>query len=156
MKVCRVTWIHYFNAPFFCCSLFFEDISTPRLESKKGKQCWLPPLSFKISRKDASYHISINFSGLYLSPKCLLNFFSLAYSTICREIFKFMVFTFTENVFNLGIFTHFYTRRRKLLLSHAAFFFFENLLPPKAERSGANFDLLYRNSIRKYEDDFEH
>ena len=34
--------------------------------------------------------------------------------------------------------------------------FFENLLPPTAERDGESYDLLYQNSIRKYEDDLEH
>ena len=34
--------------------------------------------------------------------------------------------------------------------------FFENLLPPTAERGGGKFDLLYQNSIRKYQDDLKH
>ena len=34
--------------------------------------------------------------------------------------------------------------------------FFENLFPATAERGGENYDLLYQNSIRKYEDDLEH
>ena len=33
---------------------------------------------------------------------------------------------------------------------------FANLFPPTAERSGGNYDLLYQNSVRKYEDDLEH
>ena len=33
---------------------------------------------------------------------------------------------------------------------------FENLFPPTAERGGRNYDLLYQNSVRKYEDDLEH
>ena len=33
---------------------------------------------------------------------------------------------------------------------------FKNLFPPTAERSGENYDLLYQNSIRKYEDDLEY
>ena len=33
---------------------------------------------------------------------------------------------------------------------------FENLFPPAAERGGETYDLLYQNSIRKYEDDLEH
>ena len=31
--------------------------------------------------------------------------------------------------------------------------FFENLFPPTAEKGGENYDLLYQNSIRQYEDD---
>ena len=33
---------------------------------------------------------------------------------------------------------------------------FKNLSPPAAERGGGNYDLLYQNSVRKYEDDLEH
>ena len=33
---------------------------------------------------------------------------------------------------------------------------FENLFPQTTERSGGNYDLLYQNSVRKYEDDLEH
>ena len=35
---------------------------------------------------------------------------------------------------------------------------FENLFPPTAEKGGGNgyYDLLYQNSVRKYEDDLEH
>ena len=33
---------------------------------------------------------------------------------------------------------------------------FENLFPPTAEWGGGNYDLLYQNSVRKYEDDLEH
>ena len=33
---------------------------------------------------------------------------------------------------------------------------FKNLFPPTAERGGGNYDLLYQNSVRKYEDDLEH
>ena len=34
--------------------------------------------------------------------------------------------------------------------------FFENLFPPTAERAGKKYELLYQNSIRKYEDDLEY
>ena len=34
--------------------------------------------------------------------------------------------------------------------------FFENLFPRTAERGGGNYDLLYQNSIRRYEGDWEH
>ena len=34
--------------------------------------------------------------------------------------------------------------------------FFGNLFPPTAERGGENNDLLYQNSIIKYEDDLEY
>ena len=33
---------------------------------------------------------------------------------------------------------------------------FENLFSPTGERGGGNYDLLYLNSVRKYEDDLEY
>ena len=33
---------------------------------------------------------------------------------------------------------------------------FENLFLPTVEKWGGNYDLLYQNSIKKYEDDLEH
>ena len=65
---------------------------------------------------------------------------------MCRKIFfKFMVFAFLKNAFNLGIFAY----TLLLLLMN----FLENLFPPTAERGGEKYDLLYQNSVRKYEDD---
>ena len=52
---------------------------------------------------------------------------------------------------NLGIFTHAPIPHSKLQAE-----FFENLLHPTAERGGENYDFLYQNPIRKYEDDLEH
>ena len=49
-----------------------------------------------------------------------------------------MVLTFLENAWNLCIFTQFY------------------FPPSQDERHGEKCDLLYQNSIRKYEDDLEH
>ena len=50
-KVYRGASILYFNTSFFWRSLFFKNISTSRLEPTNGKQCCLPPLTFKISLK---------------------------------------------------------------------------------------------------------
>ena len=79
-----------------------------------------------------------------------------------------MEFTFPENALIRGIFTHaslhsklspkFLSSRPRqkeiahLLRQHS----FENLFPPTTERDGGNYDLLYQNSVRKYEDDIEH
>ena len=62
---------------------------------------------------------------------------------------------------NLGIFTHAPVNHSKLQAE-----FFENLFTPTAERGGAerggaerggeSYALLYRNSIRKYEDELKH
>ena len=62
------------------------------------------------------------------------------------------MFLFLENaLLNRSIFTHVAVPYSKLQAE-----FFENLFPPTAERGGENYDLLYQNSIRKYEDDLEH
>ena len=51
----------------------FSKISQlPGYKQQNGKQCFLQPLSFKISLKDTSFHISLNFLGLDLSTECLL------------------------------------------------------------------------------------
>ena len=55
-----------------------------------------------------------------------------------------MVFAFLENALNLGIFTHAPVPHSKLQAE-----VFENLFPPKGERGGENYDLLYQSSIRK-------
>ena len=49
-----------------------------------------------------------------------------------------MVFTFLENLLNLGIFPHFPIPRSKLPAE-----FFENLFPPTAEMGEENYDLFY-------------
>ena len=75
--------------------------------------------------------------------------------------FKFMVFTFLENALNLGIFTHvpslltqcsplssyhhILVRRKLLILNYSLL-----------NWGGGNYDLLYQNSIRKYESGLEH
>ena len=68
---------------------YFSKISQPPGKNQQiGKQCCLPPLPFKISLMDTSFHISLNFLGFYLSPGCLLNFLWLVYSTMCEIIFS--------------------------------------------------------------------
>ena len=62
-----------------------------------------------------------------------------------------MVFTFLEKALNLDIFTHTLVAHSKLQAE-----LFGNLLPSTAEMVGENYDLLYQNLIRKYEDDLEH
>ena len=83
--------------------------------------CFL--LSFKISLRDAFFHIYINSWGFYLS-RMLVDFLWLVYS---GKIFQFMEFTFRENALNLCIFTH------APLVPHSKVQvgFFENLFPPR-------------------------
>ena len=122
-------------------------------------------MSFKNSLKDTFFHISINSLGLHLSPECLLNFLSKFYIPHCMgKTFKFMVLTFLEHALNLGIFTHappphpklspkfLSSHRRPREITHfTRQHFFKNLFPPTAERGEGNYDLIYQNSIRRYE-----
>ena len=64
--------------------------------------------------------------------------------------FKFTVFAFLENVVNLGIFTHAHVPHSELQAES-----FENLFPLTEETVEEHYDLLYQNSIRKYEDVLE-
>ena len=79
-----------------------------------------------------------------------------------------MMFTLLENALNIDIFTHTpphlklapkflssYPRQKKITHSPRQHFF-KNLFPPTAERGRGNYDFLYQNSIRKYQDDLEH
>ena len=61
------------------------------------------------------------------------------------------MFTFLENASILGIFTHAPVPHAKLQVE-----FSENLFSPTVERSGENYDLLYLNLIRNFEDNLEH
>ena len=63
---------------------------------------------------------------------------------------QFMVFTFLENALNLCIITQSPVPHSKLQIE-----FFENLFPSQGERGEGNYDLLYQNAVRKYEDDLE-
>ena len=61
-----------------------------------------------------------------------------------------MVFAFLENVLNLGTFPHAPVPHSKIQAEC-----FENLFPLTPEMGGENYDLIYINLIRKYEDDLE-
>ena len=83
-------------------------------------------------------------------------------------MFTFMEFTFLENALIRGIFTHapphsklasnfLSSRLRQKEITHSPRQqSYENLFPPTAERGGGNYDLIYQNSVRKYENDLEH
>ena len=68
-----------------------------------------------------------------------------------EKTFEFMLLTFQENASNLSIFAHASVSRSKLQAE-----FFENLFPATAERDRENYDFLYQNSLRKYENELEH
>ena len=63
-------------------------------------------------------------------------------------MFQIMVFTFPENALNLYIFTHAPVR-------HLVYNFWK-IIFPQDKIDGGNCDVLYQNSIKKYEDDLEH
>ena len=109
------------------------------------------------------------FRALSLPPECLLNFLSNYYTPLCTEkIFKVMEFTFLENALIWGIFTHapshskltpkfLPSRPRQKEITHSPRqHSFEDLFPTTAEKCSGNYDLLYHNSERRYEDDLEH
>ena len=59
---------------FLMFPLFQKNLNPPSQNQQNGKQCCMPPFSFKISLKDTSFHISLSCLWLYLFPKCLLDF----------------------------------------------------------------------------------
>ena len=71
---------------FLVLPLFQKYINSQVKIKKIGKECCLPPLSFKISLRNAYIHISLNLLEFYLSPECLLNFLWLVCSTMCGKI----------------------------------------------------------------------
>ena len=105
----------------------------------------LPPMFFKISLKDTSFHISLNCLGFYLSRMFVQ--FSL---TCVGKIFEFMVLTFLQHALKLCIFTH-----APVPHSNSRYNFLK-ICTPHEVKGGENYDLLYQNLIRKYEDVLEH
>ena len=69
---------------------------------------------------------------------------------MCGKYFSIYGVHILRKSLNLGFFTQAPVPHSKLLVE-----FFENLFL-LAERVGGSYDLLYQNSIRKYEDDLEH
>ena len=88
---------------------------------------FLPPLSFKITLRVTSFHISLNSLGFYLSR--MLVQFSVFLPTCVGKIFQFMVFTFPENALNQSFLLMPPVPHLKLQVE-----FFENLFPPRRKR----------------------
>ena len=131
-------------------------------------QSWLPSLSFKINLKITSFRISINSPGLYLSPECLLTFFSKFYIPPCAGNFQIYGVHIPRKCIDSRYFTHvprqskpapkfLSSRPRQKEITHSLRqHSFENMFPLTAKRGGRNYNLLYQNSVRKYDNDFEH
>ena len=66
-QVYREASVFYFTHPFSDVSPFSKISKSTGLNQQIGKQCFLPPLSFKISLRDTSFYISLNSLGFYLS-----------------------------------------------------------------------------------------
>ena len=71
---------------------------------------------------------------------------------MCRKIFQFTAFAFLENALNLCIFTHATVPPLKTL----GRIFGKSVSPKNEGVYIGSYDLLYQNSIGKYEDDLEH
>ena len=79
-----------------------------------------------------------------------------------------MMFTSLENALIRGIFTHApphsklapkvlpSPRRQREIIHSSRQHSFQNLFPQTAESGRGKYDLIYQNSVRKYEDDLEH
>ena len=105
----------------------------------------------------------VNSLDYHPCPSRLVGFLSNFYIPPCvGKIFKFMEFTFLENILIRDIFTHvpphsklvskfLLSRPRQKEITHSPRqHFFKNLFPPKAERKleRGNYDLLYQNSVK--------
>ena len=132
----------------------FSKISKPTGQNQKtGKQCFLPPLFFKICLRDTSFYISLNSLGFFYLFRMLVEF-----SVTC--IFQHVWETF----FNLWC-----SHSQKIIESRYAFLlmsqsptqnswqnFLKICFPQGRKGVGGSYNLLYQNSIRKYEDGLEH
>ena len=77
------------NPTCFSVNTSFSRISQLLgMNQQNVKRSWLLPLSFAISLKDTSFHISINSQGLYLLSRMIAEFsLKLLYSTMCGKSF---------------------------------------------------------------------
>ena len=136
----------------------------------------LPPQFFKINLKDTSCFVSINSLGL--SPKLLLSFLSNLsqishpgredFQICCVQILrkctcklKNWIYTFLRMALSQNFPQDLsssppppQTDGNYLFLTRQNFF--ENLFPLSRKGAGRNYDLLYQNSVRKYDNDLEY
>ena len=141
-----------FQGILFWCYLFFKNVSTARLEPTKWQTGLFIILVFQNQHQGYILSYFINLLRV-LSPSRDLAEFCLTciIHDIWGKMLQFMVFTFLENALNLCIFTH-------TLVPHAqnARQDFLKACFPQDNRGRENYDLLYQNSIMKYEDNLEH
>ena len=141
----REVSIFYFNTPFFLIFPHFQKYLNPQVTTKKlvnsvsyhsfpsrlASQGYIFLYFFKILRVLSLQNTCWIFSDLYI-PTC------------AGKVFLFVVFTFLENHWIYAFLLMPPVPHPKLLVE-----FFEDLFLP-------GYGLLYQNSVRKYEDDWEH
>ena len=111
-------------------------------------QCFLPALSFKINLRDTSFHISLNSLGFYLS-RMFAEFSDLYIPTCAGKNFQFMVFTFLQMDWIYA-----FLLIPQSTLKTPSRIFWKSVSPNG--KCGGSYDLLYQNSVKKYEDDLKH
>ena len=141
----------------------------PGQNQQNGKQLSSPPLPFKISLKGTSFHIFINSIGLYFSPRILVEFsLNFLYFTMCGKMFQIYGVNIPIKCIDQRYFysclSPLKTCPQVLVITPQAKGNTHSLRKnsvansflPTAERARENYDLLYQNFVRKYEDDLEH
>ena len=117
----------------------------------------------------SSSHHSINSLGLYLCRQngCWIFSQNFIFHHVGKSL-KFLEFTLLENAMIQVIVTHvsshsklapkfFSSHPREKEITHSPRqHSFENPFPLAEERGGGTYELLYQNSVRKYEDDLKH
>ena len=87
-QVYREASVFYFTHPFSDVSPFSKISKSTGLNQQIGKQCFLPPLSFKISLRDTSFHISLNSLGFYLSRMLVKSSLSCIFQHVWEKFFN--------------------------------------------------------------------
>ena len=139
------------NPLFQCIHFLMFPLFQKYLNSQVRTSIAYHPCSSRLVSKIHPFIFHINSLGLYLSPEWLLIFCSLYILPCIEKKFKFMVFTFLENAYDLGI----------LLMSpfptqSSRQNFLKTCFPQQQNYFPQNYDLLYQNSFRKNEAGLEH
>ena len=173
--------IFYFNPAFFWCSVFFKNISTSRFKPTTWQtlvlqdwpQRYILSYFFKLLLV-LSLSTCWIFSNLYIPPCVGKNFQFMVFILLEKTAKNTVIWR--DFLVTKCLFTKF--PHQKIRWNYSIFcsemdwiyaFLLMSQFPTQnstqnflkicfrqAERGGENYDLLYQNSIRKYEDDLEH
>ena len=118
-----------------------------------------------LASKILSFYISVNYLWLYLSLQNYCWIFSQTslfhhvwekysnlWSSHSWKMHRFEAFLLMPPHSKLAPRFLLSPPRKKDITQSPRQHSFENLFPPTTERGGRNYDLLYQNSVRKYED----